>query len=81
MLRKPGSKQGYELLRATLVTVGDVQINNRFAFQLEVGLKEREMSVLDFGHDEDLVGPVDELLSDFLHGKVRRAGRTRLVLT
>jgi hypothetical protein len=30
-----------------------------------VGLKVREMSVLAFGHDEDLVGPVDELWVTF----------------
>ena len=45
----------------------DVQVNDHFAFRLEVGLKEREMSVIDFRHDEDLVDPVDELLDDFLH--------------
>ena len=80
MPRKPGGDQVYELLRAALVAVGDVEIHNRFASDIQVGLKERKMPVLELGHDEDLVRPVKELLSDLLHGKRVRAGGSRFIV-
>jgi hypothetical protein len=38
------------------------------------------MPVLEFGHDEYLVRPVDEFLRDLLHGKRVRAGGSRFIV-
>lgn len=77
---QPGGKQVYELLRAPLVAVGDIEIIDRFAFEIEIRLEKREMLALEFGHDKDLVCPVDQFLGDSLRCKSVRARGLRFVL-
>ncbi len=69
-----------EFLRASLIAVGDIEVNDGLLPDVEMPLKVREVPVLEFTHDEYFVRPIYELLGNSLRGEHARSRGFRFIL-